>query len=219
MRITTLLLATAALVAATGANAAALVPASFTYQPGVGGLQGGETLFASFSPGSLGGVSGSGYVVQTGSNGIGADPAVGGQGDPYLTVPGGASANFSFAGGIGSLGLDYGSADDYNTFTVTYANGDFSTLTGTQVLLSPPANGDQTAARTNGRLTFSALGGNNNITGLSLTSSGNSLEVDNLGVRGAVPEPATWAMMLIGFGAAGVSLRRRRTAGTVMQAA
>ena len=218
MRITTLLLATAALLGATGANAAALVPATFTYQPGVGGLQGGETLFASFSPGSDGGVSGSGYVIQTGSNGIGADPAVGGQGDPYLTVPGGATANFSFAGGIGSLGLDYGSADDYNTFTVTYANGDYSTLTGTQVLLSPPANGDQTAARTNGRLTFAALGGNA-ITGLTLQSSGNSLEVDNLGVRGAVPEPATWAMMLIGFGAAGVSLRRRRTAATVMQAA
>ena len=30
------------------------------------------------------------------------------------------------------------------------------------------------------------------------------------GVTGAVPEPATWAMMLIGFGAIGVSLRRRR---------
>ena len=29
-------------------------------------------------------------------------------------------------------------------------------------------------------------------------------------VTGAVPEPATWAMMLIGFGAIGVSLRRRR---------
>ena len=211
MRITTLLLATAALLGATGANAAALVPATFTYQPGVGGLQGGETLFASFSPGSDGGVSGSGYVIQTGSNGIGADPAVGGQGDPYLTVPGGATANFSFAGGIGSLGLDYGSADDYNTFTVTYANGDYSTLTGTQVLLSPPANGDQTAARTNGRLTFAALGGNA-ITGLTLQSSGNSLEVDNLGVRGAVPEPATWAMMLTGFFGAGSLLRRRQGA-------
>jgi len=31
------------------------------------------------------------------------------------------------------------------------------------------------------------------------------------GVSGAVPEPATWAMMLIGFGAIGVSMRRRRT--------
>ncbi|MBA2466428.1 MAG: PEPxxWA-CTERM sorting domain-containing protein, partial [Sphingomonas sp.] len=27
---------------------------------------------------------------------------------------------------------------------------------------------------------------------------------------GAVPEPATWAMMLIGFGATGAAMRRRR---------
>ncbi|HEX8838885.1 MAG TPA: PEPxxWA-CTERM sorting domain-containing protein, partial [Sphingomicrobium sp.] len=26
----------------------------------------------------------------------------------------------------------------------------------------------------------------------------------------AVPEPATWAMMLLGFGAIGVSMRRRK---------
>ena len=32
-------------------------------------------------------------------------------------------------------------------------------------------------------------------------------------------EPATWAMMLIGFGAMGVSLRRRRRAQTMFQAA
>ena len=35
----------------------------------------------------------------------------------------------------------------------------------------------------------------------------------------AVPEPATWAMMLIGFGAMGVSLRRRRRTDTLFQAA
>jgi hypothetical protein len=27
----------------------------------------------------------------------------------------------------------------------------------------------------------------------------------------AVPEPATWAMMIIGFGGAGVAIRRRRS--------
>ncbi len=32
------------------------------------------------------------------------------------------------------------------------------------------------------------------------------------GVTGGVPEPATWAMMILGFGAAGSVLRRRRAA-------
>ena len=38
-------------------------------------------------------------------------------------------------------------------------------------------------------------------------------------VNGAVPEPATWAMMLMGFGAMGVLLRRRRRTQTLLQAA
>ncbi len=33
--------------------------------------------------------------------------------------------------------------------------------------------------------------------------------VSNVLLSGAVPEPATWAMMLVGFGMAGVALRRR----------
>ncbi len=35
-------------------------------------------------------------------------------------------------------------------------------------------------------------------------------------VNGAVPEPATWAMMLFGFGAIGVATRRRKTASHVL---
>lgn len=34
---------------------------------------------------------------------------------------------------------------------------------------------------------------------------------------GAVPEPATWAMMLLGFGGVGVALRRRRKLGATPQ--
>jgi hypothetical protein len=38
--------------------------------------------------------------------------------------------------------------------------------------------------------------------------------LDNVGlsVSGGVPEPASWALMIVGFGAAGAALRRRRTA-------
>ena len=41
----------------------------------------------------------------------------------------------------------------------------------------------------------------------------------NAGQTGAVPEPATWAMMLIGFGAMGVSMRRRRQRQNMLQVA
>ncbi len=48
---------------------------------------------------------------------------------------------------------------------------------------------------------------------MSTTSS--SANIDNINVtavRGAVPEPATWAMMIAGFGAVGVAMRRRQRA-------
>ncbi len=44
-----------------------------------------------------------------------------------------------------------------------------------------------------------------------LRSSSNSFEVDNFaGSIAAVPEPTTWAMMIMGFGAVGAVIRRRR---------
>ena len=33
--------------------------------------------------------------------------------------------------------------------------------------------------------------------------------IDNVSVQGAVPEPATWAMLILGFGAIGAGMRRR----------
>ena len=49
-------------------------------------------------------------------------------------------------------------------------------------------------------LTFAAVGTSDSLGGY----------LDNIRLTAAVPEPSTWAMMLIGFGAIGFSMRRRR---------
>ena len=206
--------AAAALTVSSAANAAITV----TFNDGNGGLSAGETSYATFDDASsTGGVTGSGYIIQSGSNNSGADPAVGDQGDPYLSVLGGGNANFSFAGGLSSLGLDYGSADAYNTFILFLSDGTTSSYTGQDLINIGLADGNQTEPRTNGRLTFTT-GGDVFITGLRLVSGRNSLEIDNIGVVSAVPEPGTWAMMLLGFGAIGFTMRRRRRV-HLMQAA
>ena len=60
----------------------------------------------------------------------------------------------------------------------------------------------------------------NNTYRIALTSGGQTLTAfAQIGTGApAVPEPATWAMMLIGFGAMGVSLRRRRRTSNLLQA-
>ena len=51
-----------------------------------------------------------------------------------------------------------------------------------------------------GVLTFKAVGADDSLGGY----------VDNITISSAVPEPATWAMMIIGFGAAGSMVRTAR---------
>ena len=59
----------------------------------------------------------------------------------------------------------------------------------------------------------------NNIFGIGIgpgVATNDSFAIDDLrftvGRTGGVPEPATWGLMILGFGAAGTMLRRRRTA-------
>lgn len=203
----------AAVMSATSANAGV----SISFANGTGGLTAGETSFASFDsgPSSYGGVTGSLYSILTGSSSAGADPAVGTMGDPYLSVLGGGFASFTFAG-LTQLGFDYGSADAYNTFQLFFSDGTNQTLTGTDII-SAAADGDQSAPRTNGRVTFTAAA-NQLITGLRLSSTTNSLETDNYGIISAVPEPATWALMIFGIAGIGGAMRRRRSLAKVQYA-
>jgi hypothetical protein len=63
---------------------------------------------------------------------------------------------------------------------------------------------------------FRSLG--TGIHGLDGSSTGNVL-LGNLVVTAAVPEPSTWAMMLLGFGAIGFAARRNRKTALVTQSA
>jgi hypothetical protein len=101
----------------------------------------------------------------------------------------------------------WGSIDRYNKVEVldkdgnvlhTVNGGDFSA-----------ADGNQLVPGTNRRVFFTAAPGTP-ISGLRLTSTGIAFEFDDFAAS-AVPEPATWAMMIAGFGLVGVASRRRRT--------
>jgi hypothetical protein len=71
-------------------------------------------------------------------------------------------------------------------------------------------------------LAFTATGGLSQIRleNISAVTDNIDAAVDNFAItprggalpEGGVPEPATWAMMLLGFGGAGAALRRRRAA-------
>ncbi|MBD8545669.1 PEPxxWA-CTERM sorting domain-containing protein [Sphingomonas sp. CFBP 8760] len=60
----------------------------------------------------------------------------------------------------------------------------------------------------NRRVTYTTDGNDGLIGAIRFSTGANSLEVDNLVF--AVPEPATWLMMLAGFGMVAMSMRARR---------
>lgn len=116
---------------------------------------------------------------------------------------------FSFA--LGSV--DGGGANlsaTGNRVTLYLVDGSTETFIGAQ-LTAGVADGNQSAGATNGRVTFDARGiAGKGIRGAVFESSVTAFEFDDF--AGAVPEPAVWGMMIIGFGMAGFGLRRGRRA-------
>lgn len=119
--------------------------------------------------------------------------------------------NLSAYGPLYSISFIWGSIDTFNTLEVIDSTGiALATFTGSSVF--NPASGDQTNPATN-RLVTILLSGSDalNARGLRLSSTQNAFEVDNFAIN-AVPEPGTWAMMLLGFAGIGLSMRRKRSA-------
>ena len=144
------------------------------------------------------GISFSGFNSFVGSNG----------GSETIGYNAASTAFASMAAGFSSLSFQYGFL---NTGTVKVYSG----LNGTGTLLGSATflrNINTTSgAFTSGSVAFSGVARS-----FSLGSASANLALDNITFGSAVPEPATWAMMMVGFAAIGIALRRRGEArGTI----
>jgi hypothetical protein len=139
--------------------------------------------------------------VNIGGSGSGAQPF--GTTGNYLSVLGGGTENVAFSK-TSSFSFFWGSVDAYNTIVVDTTGGN-TIFTGAD-LPGVLDTGCQTSTDCNRYVTFTDITGSN-ITGFSMSSSSNSFEITNIS---AVPEPTTWAMMILGFVGVGFLAYRRK---------
>ncbi|MBU1378659.1 MAG: PEPxxWA-CTERM sorting domain-containing protein [Alphaproteobacteria bacterium] len=180
----------------------------WSFSPGVASPGTGFTTVNTFD--TVDGITGSGFEIKTPpADGAGSPPANSNpSGTPYLAVFDGGSATIGFSGPVKSFQFDWGSIDSYNTLTIDSTGAEKIIVPGGNFINA--ANGDRVSPGTNGLFTVWGTEGET-FQSITLTSSGYSFEIDNLATSSVpVPEPATWAMMILGFGGVGATMRRRR---------
>lgn len=187
-----------AAVVPSAANAAVIISENFESGPGAFTLSGNAVL----------------------ANGATYNPCCGTPNDTSNTfvafgggdLPSGlASASFdTILGSTYTVNFDYaalGGGSEPLTFTVAGESFTFNPVANNAIVFTP------------GSFTFTGTGG---AASLVVTSGGlNSVDaiVDNISVTGAVPEPATWALFILGFGVIGGALRRSKPTRAVIKLA
>lgn len=183
------------------------------------GKAAGETLLVTFDAPDVAGVSSvnTGSVITSAGSirGVRAAPAGILSTNVYRSIGSGGSSTFDFSGWTSGRGLKtasfyWGSVDNYNFVDVINSAGAvLRTVSGNNL---PQFNGNQTLPITNRRIFFNFLPVEK-VTKLRLRSTGNAFEIDNIAATaGVVPEPASWAMLITGFGLIGFAMRRRSAA-------
>jgi hypothetical protein len=140
----------------------------------------------------------------------------------FFAVAPGQTETFTFGYAAKDVGVYIGSLDDENSLTINFTGGSSITYSGAELAVisgeepntlpsSVIPGGLPTidGALTNGRWTFTDT--SNDIIGITVSNgtdiSTNSFEIAQ--ITTSVPEPSTWAMMLLGFAGLGYAAFRR----------
>ncbi len=209
-----LLLATGAMLALATSAQAVTVTGQFG-APDPGPVAGQSVVWSFDGPGAAGYSWTGGLATSCSTIGGAAMPAVGvgGTASCFGYVSSALNPNTAtfLTPNLKSLSFYWGSIDTYNSVDVLGAGGaTIFTIAGGAL---PPSNGNQSLGSTNRRVNFIA-GAGEVITGLRLTSTGVAFEFDTFAAETlvtttGVPEPASWAMLIAGFGLVGAASRRR----------
>lgn len=204
--------AVAALLAFTAPAAAVTMTSS--YGAPDPGLNANEVMVVTFDAPAAAGYSWTGGIqtASTSVTGVAAAPAGDASVFGYVSAAETPSWAVLKTPDLKSISFYWGSIDVHNKVQVLDPLGAvLATFDGSAFM---PHDGNWFTASTNRRVWFSA-GAGETIGGLRLSTTGVAFEFDDFAA--AVPEPATWAMLLSGFALVGVAARRRR-AGAVTHA-
>ncbi len=217
-RLVSLSAAVLVLVIGSSANAVTIVATPGALTGSVPAEQGGLVNFSAPSTGSFA----SGTFTE---NGIAFSPTTPGQGGTvvsgtspgnyanpagyvgnYMAILGGQSETLKFSNSMDIFGLYWGSIDTYNSVEFLLNGAQVGAIIkGSDLAVPIEASGNQLGPDSNAYVTFSNLLFDEVI----LSSTGNSFEFSN--VAAAAPEPATWAMMVLGFAGIGFLAYRRKS--------
>lgn len=162
----------------------------------------GYTVFQNFDSLATGSAIGNNaFTYNTSVSNVAAQPD--GSTGNFAAVLGGGSATFVLPNAASAFGFLLGSLDSYNTLTINFLDGGSATYSGLQITENLGSNGYLT-------LDYTAL--NRRVASATFTSQQNSFEFDDLSFGGVVPEPSTWALLILGFGMIGGAMRRRTNA-------
>lgn len=173
-----------------------------------GGVVGTQYTAAQSSAGPTRPESVSGTVLTESGNvpgdGFSPDP----DNNKYLAVQSGGLFTVNFNAPVAVFSFVFGTLDTYNTLRLFFNDGTSQLRTGAEIIGVANTAPNPSTYNFTGRVTYDTAG-QSTITGAQFGSTGfDAFEID--GLAAAVPEPATWGMMIVGFGLAGAALRTRR---------